>query len=195
MLPSASAGSGLNPWRKMGMCMWMWPSCTGNKEVNSQVKGRHRDFKTVVLYAIESPSAQSCFIISSQSLKNIMKDPQPLVCKSEDSVYHLCQRHRLPFLHVGRGGGRCALPREKQCQWLTYAWLFVSPWTEPTRLLCPWDSPGKNSGIGFHFLLQGIFPTQGLNLCLLHWQANSLPLSHLGSPTSVILGPKWPELN
>ena len=32
-----------------------------------------------------------------------------------------------------------------------------------------------------HFLLQGIFPTQGLNLCLLHWQADSLPLSHLGS--------------
>ena len=31
------------------------------------------------------------------------------------------------------------------------------------------------------FLLQGIFPTQGLNLCLLHWQADSLPLSHLGS--------------
>ena len=33
-----------------------------------------------------------------------------------------------------------------------------------------------------HFLLQGIFPTQGLNLCLLHWQADSLLLSHWGSP-------------
>ena len=31
------------------------------------------------------------------------------------------------------------------------------------RLLCPWDSPGKNTGVGCHFLLQGIFPTQGLN--------------------------------
>ena len=42
---------------------------------------------------------------------------------------------------------------------------------ELTRLLCPWDSPGKNTGAGCHFLLQGIFPTQGLNprlLCLLH---------------------------
>ena len=46
------------------------------------------------------------------------------------------------------------------------------------RLLCPWDFPGKNTGVGCHFLLQGIFPTQGLNLNHLHWQAGSLPLSH-----------------
>ena len=31
---------------------------------------------------------------------------------------------------------------------------------EPARLLCPWDSPGKGTGVGFHALLQGIFPTQ-----------------------------------
>ena len=47
---------------------------------------------------------------------------------------------------------------------------------------CPWDYPGRNIGVGSHFLLQGIFPTQGLNLCLLHWQADSLPLSRQGSP-------------
>ena len=41
---------------------------------------------------------------------------------------------------------------------------------------------GKNTVVGCHFLLQGIFPTQGSNLCLLHWQADSLPLSLLGSP-------------
>ena len=47
---------------------------------------------------------------------------------------------------------------------------------QPTRLLCPWDSPGKNTGVDCHFLLQGIFPTQGLSLRLLHlllWQAAS----------------------
>ena len=43
---------------------------------------------------------------------------------------------------------------------------FVTPWT--AKLLCPWDSPGKNTGVGHHFLLQGIFPTQELNLGLLH---------------------------
>ena len=32
---------------------------------------------------------------------------------------------------------------------------------EPARLLCPWDSPGKNTGVGCHALLYGIFPTQG----------------------------------
>ena len=36
--------------------------------------------------------------------------------------------------------------------------------------------------MGFHFLLQGIFLTQGWNPCLLHWQADSLPLHHLGTP-------------
>ena len=39
---------------------------------------------------------------------------------------------------------------------------------QPTRLLCPWASPGKNTGVGCHFLLQGIFLTQGLNPYLLH---------------------------
>ena len=34
---------------------------------------------------------------------------------------------------------------------------------QPARLLCPWNIPGKNTGVGFHFLLQGIFLTQGLN--------------------------------
>ena len=39
---------------------------------------------------------------------------------------------------------------------------------EPTRLLCPQDSPGKNTGVGCCALLQGIFPTQGANLHLFH---------------------------
>ena len=50
-----------------------------------------------------------------------------------------------------------------------------------SRLPCPWDFPGKNTGVGCHFLLQGIFPTQGWNPHLLHWQVDSLPLSHQGS--------------
>ena len=49
---------------------------------------------------------------------------------------------------------------------------------------------GKNTGVGCHFLLQGIFPTQGSNpslLRLLHWQADSWPLQHLGSPQMISL--------
>ena len=40
---------------------------------------------------------------------------------------------------------------------------------QPAWFLCPWDSPGKNTGVGGHFLLQGIFLTQGLNLRLLQF--------------------------
>ena len=60
---------------------------------------------------------------------------------------------------------------------------------EPTRLLCPWGSPGKSTGVGCHALLQGILPTQGLNshlLCLLHWQVGSLPRASLGKPSALI---------
>ena len=51
---------------------------------------------------------------------------------------------------------------------------------QPPRLLCPWDSPGKNTGVGCHALLQGIFPTQGSNPGLPHCRQI---LSHRGSPT------------
>ena len=50
----------------------------------------------------------------------------------------------------------------------------------PIRLLCPWDSPGKNTNMSCHALLQTIFLTQGSNLRLLRllrWQVGSLPLA------------------
>ena len=53
---------------------------------------------------------------------------------------------------------------------------------QPARLLCLWDFPGKNTGVGCHFLLQGISPKQGLNLCLLHCRWNLYHLSHWRSP-------------
>ena len=68
--------------------------------------------------------------------------------------------------------------------------LFATVWTVSARLLCPWDSPGKNTGVGCHALLQGIFLTQGLNLCLLRilqWQADSLSLV---PPEKVLYLPK-----
>ena len=52
----------------------------------------------------------------------------------------------------------------------------------PARLLCPWDVPGKNTEVGYHFLLQGIFLTQESNpylLCFLHLQVGSLPVEPL----------------
>ena len=55
----------------------------------------------------------------------------------------------------------------------------------PARLLCPWDSPGKNIGVGCHALVQGIFPTQGLNPGLLHYRQILYHLSHQGSQTNI----------
>ena len=53
---------------------------------------------------------------------------------------------------------------------------------ESSRLLYAWDFPGKNTGQVCHFLLQGIFPAQGLNLSLQHLQADSLPRSTRKGP-------------
>ena len=54
------------------------------------------------------------------------------------------------------------------------------------RLLGLWDSPGKDAGVGCPFLLQGIFLTQGSNLCL-SLQADSVPLCHQGSPQVICI--------
>ena len=51
-----------------------------------------------------------------------------------------------------------------------------------TRLLCPWDFPGNDTGVGCHFLLQGIFPTQGSNPGLLHCRQILYRVSYKGSP-------------
>ena len=53
------------------------------------------------------------------------------------------------------------------------------------RLLCPLDSPGKNTGVGRDALLQGIFPTQGSNSGLLALQMESLPSEPSAQPTSL----------
>ena len=53
---------------------------------------------------------------------------------------------------------------------------------QPSRLLCPWDFPGKNTGVGCQALLQGIFPTQGSNPGLLHCKWILYQLSYQGSP-------------
>ena len=52
--------------------------------------------------------------------------------------------------------------------------LWPDELLQPTRLLCPWGSPRKNIWVSCHALLQGIFPTQWSNPCLLHWLVNSL---------------------
>ena len=57
---------------------------------------------------------------------------------------------------------------------------------QPTRLRCPWDSPGKTTGVVCHAFLQGIFPTQGSNPGLPHCRQILYCLRHQGSPGKTI---------
>ena len=73
-----------------------------------------------------------------------------------------------------------------KCQSLSCIWLCN---------LCPLDSPGKNTGVGCHSLLQGIFPTQGSNLGLLHCGRILYQLSHQGSPITTTLTRPYSSLS
>ena len=66
---------------------------------------------------------------------------------------------------------------------LSRARLFATPWIVAcTKLLRPWDFQGKSTGVGCHFLLQGLFPTQGSNPGLSHCRQTLYHLSHQESP-------------
>ena len=88
----------------------------------------------------------------------------------------------------------------KECVCVCYVALVMSDSLRayglyPARILCSWDSPVKNTRMGCHVLLQGIFLTQGSNqhlLCLLHWQVGSLPLVPLGNSCK---GTGFPKTN
>ena len=91
---------------------------------------------------------------------------------------------RLADSHPGAGSGMrpwtpgCRL-RSTSCSVVSYSVLPHG--LQPARLLCPWDSPGKDTGVGSLSLLQGIFLTQGSNPGLLHCSWILYCLSHQGS--------------
>ena len=91
----------------------------------------------------------------------------------------------LSKLWTGRPGMLQSMGSQSRT-WLS--WTFCGPMDcNPPRSSVHGDSPGKNTGVGCHTLLQGIFPTQGSNphlLCLLHCQVCSLPLTPPGKPDS-----------
>ena len=60
--------------------------------------------------------------------------------------------------------------------------LCATLWTAACQLLCPWDSPGKNTGVGFHAIFQRMSPIQVLNPGLLQSRWIICHLSHQGSP-------------
>ena len=73
-------------------------------------------------------------------------------------------------------------------QWLNEEWCsVVSDSLQPHELHSPWNSPGQNTGVGSHSLLQGIVPTQGSNPGFLHCRWILYQLSHQGSPNGFTL--------
>ena len=96
-------------------------------------------------------------------------------CLLSDHLQYPCRKEKW------EGGGKrwispniCSSEERKKVKLLSRVRLFE------TRLLHPWDSPGKNTGVGCHSLLQGIFPTQGSNPGLPHCGQMFYPLSYQG---------------
>ena len=86
--------------------------------------------------------------------------------------------------------------KESLCFWTQHCFICLAaklcptllhPLGCPTRLLCPWNFPGKNTGVGCHFLLQGIFPPQGWNPSVLPGllYCRQILYYHWGSPDRV----------
>ena len=85
-----------------------------------------------------------------------------------------------------------------KCQSLSHIWLFVTPWTVVRRILCLWNSPSRNTGVGSYFLLRVIFLTPGLNPGLLQCRQTVYHLTHQGSPwpcKGCIIFISWRRLN
>ena len=75
------------------------------------------------------------------------------------------------WLFLRLTGSQCYITRAQSEKGVSHSVLSDSLWPrehQPTRLLCPLDSPGKNTGVGCHSLLQGRLPDPGWNLGLLH---------------------------
>ena len=97
----------------------------------------------------------------------------------EDEKPLLCALHRFLFTKMLQGGDIHPF------HWLKWSesCSVVSNSLRPHGLYSPWESPGQNTGEGSLSLLQGIFPTQGLNWDLLHCRQILYQLSYEGSPS------------
>ena len=119
-----------------------------------------------------------------------------LICKAEIETQIIENKHMDPIEGRGRGGEmnwgiwidiytllmKVKCERVSHSVELTLCNSLQPHGLEPTRLLCPWNSPGKNTGVGCHSLPQGIFPKERSNPGLPHVQEDSLPFEPPGKP-------------
>ena len=106
------------------------------------------------------------------------------------STVELLMAHKMRWVFMAKGEAVwdtwSRRKERKQRKSLSHVQLFVTPWTIAWQAPLSMGFPGKNTRVGCHALLQGIFPTQELNLYLLHWQVDSLTPMPPGLP-----GRKW----
>ena len=111
---------------------------------------RHAVRTTVPLVREKGSSPQSVgIVVSGHHCSTVTRLPRVEGRREREKI----QTDFSTLTSAGAAGGSVAESRLTLCD---------------SRLLCPWDSPGKNTGAGCCFLLQGLFLTQGLNLGLLH---------------------------
>ena len=103
-------------------------------------------------------------------------------CSTQEDVWTFWKNHHFFSESIHKQFVLCVCVCVCVCMHVhVHACLIVSDSLQPHGLLYPWSFPGKNAGVGRHFLFQGIFPMLGWNPCLLHavLQGDSLPLCHL----------------
>ena len=108
------------------------------------------------------------YILGKTSIIFLIEFPTKVEVKEMLEVEHhweqgnvgVCWSSSPSWMEISRN----TTPKEQGAQWLGCVQLFATPRTVAMdRFLCPWDFPGKNTGVGYHFLLQVIFLTQGSN--------------------------------
>ena len=112
------------------------------------------------------PSRKVCILLSLYGIQEIYHG-QPFLNNIKDIIFASFLN---PYTHCTCRSliKHCFSLSENWFQLLSHIPLFATPWTVARQV--PWDSPVKNTGVGYHSLLQGIFPTQGSNLDLPHFR-------------------------
>ena len=156
----------------------MYSACKINKQ-GDNIQPWHIPFPIWNQPVVPMSSSNCCFLTCVQ----ISQDADQVVWYS----HFLKNFPQFIVIHTVKGVGIVNKAREFQKN-IYFCFIADTLWLHrlwPARLLGPWNFLGKNTGVGCHFPLQGIFPTQGLRWCLLHllhWQVGSLLLVSPAKP-------------
>ena len=134
--------------------MPLWTGWTDRGQSQSQLQNYHGNPVLMTHVSSHRPTVLSPLLYNS--LEGL-KMPWYREEESTDQRWHFRTEQGPRHVPKATGSRRLQKGHMMHC-----VWLSATPWTvQPTRLLCPWHPPGKHTGVGCHFLLQGIFLTLG----------------------------------